>query len=215
MNGCVVIGDIVKSQKLADLPAVVRLLKKTLANVNRAHANELLGEFVIFGGDSFEGVMESPRRVCDIYSSIFAALRPAGASVRFVAATGEIEDLAGGNVLEMAGRVFSDAADALAEISTPRRRPKVHFRLRTADRELDATVNTLVLLIDAVRSRWSDRAWQVARRWGKAEVGKIAEELGVTHPAVSRLATNNHIDEVMAAEDRLRQLLERGGGAML
>jgi len=208
MNGCVVIGDIVKSQKLNDLPAVIKLLKQTLAQINRSYREEMLGRFVIFGGDSFEGALRSPRHVYDIYRTILAALRPTGARVRLAAAAGRIDHLADGNVSEMTGPAFADAADVLADISTARRRPRIHFRLRSGNPELDATVNTIVLLIDAIRSRWRDRAWQVAERWGTTHVEEIARELGVTRRAITKVSASASTTEVLAAEQRLQELLQ-------
>ena len=94
MKACLIVGDIVKSQKVEDLAGVLARLKKALNQINRKYKDELVGKFVIFGGDSFEGVLRTPRRAYDIYRHIFMALRPV--RVRCVVGIGEIDSLAGG-----------------------------------------------------------------------------------------------------------------------
>ena len=205
MKACLIIGDIVKSQKLDKLPEVVRQLKKTLTQINRKHKGSIVGKFVISGGDSFEGALGTPADAYGIYRTICLALRPV--RVRCVAAIGNIESLAGGNVLEMTGPVFPRATDALAEISSKRRRPKLFFEVLSGDAERDATVNTIAMLVEALRDDWKDRAYKIAELYGKKNIAQIAKALDTSRLAIYKQLWDHKIEEVHYAELEMERLI--------
>jgi len=206
MNSCVIIGDIVKSRKLEDLPAVVGRLKQALGRVNRRYRGELVGAFKVFAGDSFEGVLRTPRHAYDVYREVATALRPARA--RCVVALGEITDLADGNVLEMNGPVFERAAEALRELGTPRK-PRIHLLFISDDPEADSTLNAIAALIDHARQSWNDRTYAIYERYGKDLVETAADDLGIPRETFSRHIGARGIDAVVQGEKELRRQLER------
>lgn len=209
MKACLIIGDIVKSQKLDDLAGVVARLKKTLNQINRKYKDELLGKFVIFGGDSFEGALRTPRSAYDIYRHIFMALRPV--RVRCVAGIGEVDSLAGGNVLEMTGPVFTRATDALAEIGKARRRPKIYFQVMSGHPDRDATINTIAMLLEVIRNRWNDRTYEIAGLFEDTggNISDIAKTVKLTRRPIYRHLRGRGIIEANKAEEEIRNELRR------
>ena len=211
MKACVVIGDIVKSQALADLPAVVRRLREVLGRLNAEHEPEILGAFRIFGGDSFEGALRTPRPAYDICREVAAALRPV--RVRCVVAAGQVKSTARGNVLEMTGPVFQVAAESLAEMSRVRRRVlRAHGDVRfvTGVPDRDDSLNAIAGLIEVVRSRWTDRTWQLARLVaGGARTEEAAVALGITRQGARYQLEKHGIAQVLAVERQIRRRLAR------
>jgi len=209
MKACLIVGDIVKSQKLEDLAGVVGRLKKALNQINRKYKDELVGKFVIFGGDSFEGVLRTPRSAYDIYRHIFMALRPV--RVRCVVGIGEIDSLAGGNVLEMTGPVFTRATEALADIGTARRRPKVYFQVMSGHPDRDAPINTIAMLLEVIRNRWDDHTYEIAEVFEdkRGNISEIARTVKLTRRAVYGHIRGRGIAEVGQAEEEIRDELRR------
>jgi len=201
---CILIGDIIKSQTLENLPEVVARLKKTLGEINRNYRGEILGPFVIFGGDSFEGALNSPLHAYDIYRRISAALPPV--RVRCVASVGRIADFAGGNVLEMTGPIFTRATDVLAEISKRRQRPRIHFHLASTKPERDATINILAALVDAITRTWTGRTYALSAL-SDSSIEEMSRRLGITRQAILKQFTTRSIMEVRAAQDEIRRQL--------
>ena len=206
MHGCVIIGDIVKSRKLADLPAVLGRLKRALRRINRRHRDEMLGAFKVFGGDSFEGVLRTPRHAYDVYREIAMALRPARA--RCVVAMGEITDLAAGNVLEMNGAVFQRATQALRELGT-RRKPRIHLLFISDDTDADRTLNAIAALIDHAMQSWNDRTYAICERYTDSSIEKLESDLGIPRVSLWRQARAYGIEAVLQGEEELRRQLER------
>ena len=204
MRACVIIGDIVKSQKLDKLPEVVRQLKKTLTQINRKHKGSIVGKFVIFSGDSFEGALSTLADAYGIYRSICLALRPD--RVRCVAAIGDIKSLAGGNILEMTGPVFARAAEALAKISK-KGHPRLFFKVLSDDPERDATINTIAMLVEALRDDWKDRAYEIAELYGRKNIAQIAKALDTSRLAIYKQLWDHKIEEVNCAELEIRRLI--------
>jgi len=206
MNACVIIGDIVKSRKLEDLPGVVRRLKGALNRINRRYRGELAGAFKVFAGDSFEGALRTPVHSYDVYREIAKALRPARA--RCVVAMGEIADVAEGNVLEMSGPVFERGTQRLRELGTRRRKPRTHLLFAGDDAEADSTLNAIAALIDHAMRSWNDRTYAIYERYGGDLVGAAADELGFPRETFSRHVLAHGIDAVVQGEEEIRRLLE-------
>jgi hypothetical protein len=211
MRACVIIGDIVKSQKLDNLPAVMSTLKATLEQINTDLGDEALGPLAIFAGDSFEGALRTPRYAYDIFRTIRLAIRPA--TIRCVAAVGEIDSLAGGNALEMTGPVFATASDALAELGKARQRIRRRFRLISGDDATDQLVSATVDLVEAVRSRWSERHVRLAELIEDHSVEDTAHELGISRISVNKLLASGAFDELVEAERAIREQLGHLGGS--
>jgi len=206
MHGCVIVGDIVKSRKLEDLPAVLGRLKRALNRINRRHRDDLLGAFKVFGGDSFEGVLWTPCHAYDVYREIAMALRPARA--RCVVAMGEITDLADGNVLEMNGPVFERAAQRLEEMRKLRSRPKVYLSFVSDMPDQDSLLNALAMLILAIQEKWKETTWEVAES-ADLGVNEIARRLGISRMEVHRKFSIFGIDAVAQAEREIQAVLNR------
>lgn len=203
MNGCVIIGDIVGSQKLDDLPAVVARLRTALRDVNRRYRRDLLGKFTIFAGDSFEGALRTPEHAYDICRCIAGALRPV--RLRCVACVGKITDLADGNVLEMNGPIFTRAAQALRSGQVNRQ----GLRLISGKPARDDTVNAFLALIEAATARWDSRTYLIAGLSGSQPVAEIAEKVSMNRTSVWKRMRRHHVAEVLQAEDEIRKALLR------
>ena len=67
----VVTGDLKASRKLKDRGGVQEELKNALRIVNRRFDEEIPAKFVVVGGDSFQGMLSSPKYLFDIYYAFF------------------------------------------------------------------------------------------------------------------------------------------------
>jgi hypothetical protein len=207
MQTCVIIGDIIKSQKLDNLPDVVATLKKTLNRINRRfnRSGQLVGKFTVFGGDSFEGALATPASAFAVYEEIARNLQPV--RIRCAAVVGTVNHTADGNVLEMTGPVFSTAADALAELATPRKTFKQYFRLVADDQPRCRTVNLIAALVIALRQHYNKTSYEIEKLLGDRTIESIADEVGVSRRSVYKQMRDKHIQYVRQGSERISQLL--------
>ena len=63
----VVTGDLKSSRKLKDRAEVQEELKNALRIVNSRFEEEIPAKFMVVGGDSFQGMLSSPKYLFDIY----------------------------------------------------------------------------------------------------------------------------------------------------
>lgn len=105
-----VTGDLKSSRRLKDRAEVQEDLKNALRIVNSRFEEEIPAKFVVVGGDSFQGMLSSPKHLFDIYHVFFENI---GHQFYLGIGVGDISTSLSENVGEIDGEAFHKASDAL------------------------------------------------------------------------------------------------------
>lgn len=202
----VVLGDVVDSRDIDDRRAFGRRLDAVCEHLDEAHADAVVAGFAPLKGiDEFAGVLSTPAPVYDVVDAFRERLHPQ--EVRIAVAVGDIDvGRSTGDPARMDGPAFHRADDLLAEMATSAFR----FALDLEDSPVDALVADVVNLLLFRKRQWTDRQREVVARYDeRGDQRAVAEELGVSQPAVSRALSRADLQPIRQIEHRLRVTLER------
>ncbi len=199
----VINGDIKASRKMRRMERYEwqLFLKSSLVQLNEQYADEIDVPFMITKGDEFQGVLKHLSDVNKIICKFEQLTYPL--QVRFGVGYGNIQKMGSRITIEMDGPAFHRASKAL---SIAKQKKRVVW-FNTAVREFDLTVNTIYLLIFAIKNKWSKISFN--RYWKYKEFGtyeRVAQAEGVSAQAVWDSLHNAHAMEVIEAEKMLEQL---------
>lgn len=108
----VLTGDLKSSRKIKDRMNAQEKLKNALKTINKRFSNVIIADFVVVGGDGFQGMISSPDYISDIYRLLFENIEhPFYLGIGI----GDISTGLSRNVAEMDGMAFHMAFEALEE----------------------------------------------------------------------------------------------------
>jgi len=108
----VLTGDLKSSRKIKDRMNAQEKLKNALKTINKRFSNVIIADFVVAGGDGFQGMISSPDYISDIYRLLFENIEhPFYLGIGI----GDISTGLSRNVAEMDGMAFHMAFEALEE----------------------------------------------------------------------------------------------------
>lgn len=200
----VLLGDVVRSSKVRDTEGFQRRLRHLMGLLNERFAPDLDAEFKILKGiDEIGAVLRSLRFLSAILSEVFFALYPG--ALRIVVVYGRITvGFSTGDVTQMDGPAFHDAADLMESLKRERLffRLKAHFPL--LDQAISGQVNALTLL----KIHWTPEQVEVIRayRQHRSQL-RVASLLGISQQAVSDRLRRAHWAEIHRLETELETLL--------
>ncbi len=202
----VINGDIKASRKMRRMERYEwqLFLKSSIVQLNEQYSDEIDVPFMITKGDEFQGVLKHLADVNKIICKFEQLTYPL--QVRFGVGYGNIQKMGSSITIEMDGPAFHRASKAL-NIAKQKKRV-VWFN--TAAQEFDLTVNTIYLLIFAIKKKWSKRSFN--RYWKYKEFGtyeRVAQAEGVTPQAVWDSLRNAHATEVIEAEQMLERIFRK------
>ena len=205
-NVVVVIGDIVRSKRMRDRAAVQRKLKEVLKEINRVHKGLIEADFMLTGGDSFEGVVKGISAGYSIFKEIERRLGPI--EVRGSIGAGEIETDWSESVVEMDGPAFHRARRGLSQGKSI----KSDLQIITGDERFDDMINNVLALLRAVESKWTEHQREVIEYIASHEglsQAEIARRFKVTQPAIAKVLSATRWRAVKRSrkflEERLRE----------
>jgi len=191
----VLTGDVVNSSKL-DNPNRVKLLdilKSSFALINNMLPKAIMSPFVIFRGDSFQGVLNDPGLSIKVALLIRAQLihefsipsKRNSIDARIAIGVGTI----GFIPKNKKGSEGDGQAFQLSGTGLDKMKKYQHLVIRTPWDGVDKEFDAECALLDALMNRWSAvQAEAVLKQLGGLNQEKVAKELGITQPAVvSRL----------------------------
>ncbi|MCK4397829.1 MAG: hypothetical protein KAV25_02425 [Methanophagales archaeon] len=145
----VVTGDLKSSRKLEDRAEVQEDLKSALRIVNKRFEEEIPAKFVVIGGDSFQGMLFSPKYLFDIYYAFFENI-----SHQFYLGigVGNISTGLSENVGEIDGKAFHKASEALERAK--KENMWIAFK---SEWEIDEVVTCLLNFMADVMWNWTER----------------------------------------------------------
>ncbi len=185
----IVTCDLIQSKKVENRAKVQQRIKDTLNFVNTQYSEQILCPFVIVWGDSFQGALKSLKGFYEIVEA-FEELIPV--DFRCGIGIGKITTEYSNNVLEMDGPAFYHSKSAL-EIAE---KDHKSIWLQSGNTYYDVMVNTIMILLNALKKRWTDHQKEIISLRRK---GKKYEEIG-RQKDISKQAVNKALKTAQWAE---------------
>lgn len=199
-------GDLVGSREMPDRAQVQSDLRGALRKINDQFQDALAVSFAITIGDEFQGLLRSLPVSYAIAREVERILYPV--RLTFGVGMGSVSTELGRTTREMDGECFHLSREALRKAKTERQ--SVLFR--TGSELVDEAVNTIAVLIDAIRRDWKDLHYR--RAWAYEKLGaveKVAQAEGVTHQAVWETLKKARFEAVERAHRTIGSLLSSLG----
>ena len=201
----VINGDIKASRKLKQMERYEwqLFMKSTFVQLNEQYADLIEAPFMITKGDEFQGVIRNLADVNKIICKIEQLIYPL--QVRFGVGYGAIHKMGSKIPIEMDGPAFHRAAAALHLAKQKKR----YVWFDTQNPPFDLAVNTIYLLIFAIKSKWSKNSF--TRYWKYKEMGtyeKVANSEAVSPQAVWDTLHHARAIEVIEAENMVEKMLK-------
>ena len=206
----VLIGDLIKSKNTASRQELQNQLRSVLQSVNEKYGKSSLGPAEITRGDEFEGAYRDPSVCFQAYREIELLLYPH--RIRGGIGVGSIDTRVGNEVSLMDGPAFHRAREAMEKItgSNP------NLIVKSGNQREDETLNSLLNLVYVLKNQWTERQWEVIEfylRDEKQTHESVAKHFQITQPAVSKLLSRAHLEDVLEAEKLIeKRLKELGAG---
>ncbi len=198
----VVIGDIQGSKRLNNefRYQTQLFIKSSIIQINEEFEEHIEAPFTITKGDEFQGLLPSLKSAFEVIQALERITFPV--QLRFGIGVGEVLKMGGKLPIEMDGPAFHRANEAL----TQAKRKKCWACISTPDSNTDLLVNTILYLIQGIRSKWSERHFRLY--WNYLDLGtyrEVAERERVTPQAIGDILKNCRAIEVKQAEENLKQ----------
>lgn len=202
---CVLIGDISKSRELRDRAAIQERFKAAIEEINQRFTDSIVSKFLITIGDEFQGVLNDVAKSYDVIVAIRELLYP----VEFVfgVGVGTITTEIAPEAIGMDGPAFHNARAALEE----GKEEGYEVRYRGLGESLDYLINATLVLIEALKRRWTERQFKVITIYRQTgSQAEAARRLKVSGSTISQILAAASWDAVAVGEDALKKLLSIG-----
>lgn len=210
MRHTALIGDVKKSRELENWPEIFRILKKTLNQVNRRFAEDVLVKFHPTVGDEFQGTLKTPDKAFDVYTFIKASLP---VHVRFGMGIGEVEKLGAGEK-GLRGTAFYRAREALEKCKLD----KGLLRVKSGEVESlqDQVTNAMLKLTEIIETGWTDRQREIVnfhRLNGYPPHQQIAAHFKIARATATQILSATRLESLIMAEETLKEFLRFGSSS--
>ena len=201
----VVIGDVQGSKRLNNefRYQTQLFIKSSIIQINEEFQDQIEAPFTITKGDEFQGLLPNLQSAFDVIRALERITFPV--QLRFGIGVGEVLKMGGKLPIEMDGPAFHRANAAL----TQAKRKKCWSCIATPDEHVDLIVNTVLFLIQGIRSKWSERHYRLY--WNYLDLGtyrEVAERERVTPQAIGDILKNCRAIEVKNAEENLKKYFQ-------
>ena len=204
----VVTGDLKSSRKLKDRAEVQEDLKSALRIVNKRFEEEIPAKFVVVGGDSFQGMLFSPKYLFDIYYAFFENI---GHQFYLGIGVGDISTGLSENVGEIDGEAFHKASEALERAK--KENMWIAFK---SEWEIDEVVTCLLNFMADVMWSWTKRQREIVTYYRKVKNEKssvtleeVAEDIGIKKQTLSKILKRSKYKLLKEAEDTFVDFIAR------
>ena len=214
----VITGDVIESSKLA--PASRKRLHRAMTTMSRRLENafepDIFGPVEIFGGDSWQAVLDRPElvlRAALFYrAGVRAAMESRTPDLRIAMAVGRIDFIPGQRVSEGDGPAFRLSGRALDAIGRGS-----GMRFRFPDLPQERSLDTVVRLVDALASRWSDKQalamTGALQGWQQDKIAKTCWPRPISQQAVQQHLERAAWHSIAGALDFVEHTLARATGS--
>lgn len=200
----VLLGDVVQSRRISDRENFQDRVEETCKKINAMYVKDLYADFKILKGiDEIGGVLSDMSSAYGIIATISEELHPN--SMRFALVFDYIDTaLKTRNVTKMDGSAFHKASDMLHRLKSS----KLIFDMSVGDTAIDTAIAGQVNLILLLKRNWSARQHQVVREYELTKnQSVVAENLGITQQAVSKILNRSMWKEIKTIEENLSLVL--------
>ena len=195
----VLTGDLISSRELEDRAKVQEGLKNALTINNKRFKGAIVAKFIVVRGDSFQGMMSSPKYLFDLYYALFENIRY---QFYLGVGIGSISTHLSENVGEMDGKAFHRAFNALERA----KRESAWIKFKSGW-EIDEIVTCLLNFTADVMWSWTERQEEVVMHYKRAKSSRggttleeIADDMGVTKQTVSKILKRSKYRMIEEAE---------------
>jgi len=202
MSYFAIIGDLVRSRKMADRAAVQVRFRKAVEDVNCAEGGaRLTVPLKLTAGDEVQAITRHPEALVDIMVTLSDALVPE--TFAWGWGYGELTTDLVEDVALLDGPCLHGAREAVESAKKNSSWLEISGFTEPSAQVLSAMMN----LVGAIRSGWTARQAEVVRASrGRLQV-ETAEDLGVSPSTVSRTLSAAHAARVIEGEAAARALL--------
>lgn len=201
-----ILGDVVSSRDIEDKTAFQKKINNTIQRINHIYRNDIYADFKILKGiDEIGGVLLSVANSYEIVTFINDCLHPD--AMRFVVVRGQIEiAYETQDVSKMDGPVFHKAASLMAQL----RKSGSLFVIYTGNDVTDPLFSDIANLILTQKYDWYPHQVKVVSEYRYLKnQKKVAQKLGITQQAVSKVLRYVNWKEIARVEQEINLLLAR------
>jgi len=202
----VLTGDLKSSRKQKDRAEIQERLKNALVTVNKTFEEAITADFIVIGGDGFQGMLSSLEYLFDIYYELFKNI---GHEFYVGIGVGGLATRFARNVGEMDGEVFYRSSESLSKAK--KGRSWIVFKSEgLGDNIITSSLN---LMADVIWN-WSKKQRDIIlhyRKHGESrEAVKLAtEDFGVGERSIYKTLRVGKYHLLRKAEDALKEMMNR------
>lgn len=204
----VIVGDLVGSRKVSDRAELSLAVRRAIEQTDHAFTDAFHAPAELTRGvDEISAVLYDPSLSYRICTYLNEQLHPY--EFRFAVVRGLIDvNVSSRDASSMDGPAFHRAADLVERARKENR--AILFDLSLQRPALEEALNKVANLCHLLRKSWTDPQREVVtlyRRLGRQDL--VADSLGLTQQAISRLLSRAHWTEIEDAETWIDTVLER------
>lgn len=204
----VLTGDLKSSRKIKDRMNAQEKLKNALKIINKRFSDVIIADFVVVGGDGFQGMISSPDYISDIYHLLFENIEyPFYLGIGI----GDISTSLSRNVAEMDGGAFHMAFEALEETKKENKWIKLKSKWETNN-----IVACLLNFMAEMMWCWSKRQKDVVVYYRKvknkkpnATLEEVSTGLGIKKQTLSKILRRSKYVMMEDAEKTITSFVSR------
>jgi SatD family (SatD) len=212
-NYLVIIGDVVKSREIKDRQQFQEIFKDQFEKIGVFEKNNIVSSFTITIGDEFQGVLSKAAKMFKFIADLEYSLNLIPAKedtdaalqktkylykLRYGIGVGTITTkINRAAALGMDGPAFYNARKSIEYA----RKNNLRFYFAGGS-DKDASINTLLQWLNLEIKEWNFRKFQIVKLYKDSwKQEQIAESLGISQPAVSKLLKNTPMELMIQTED--------------
>jgi len=204
----VLMGDLKSSRKLKNRAKVQKKLKNSLSMINEEFEEAIIAKFIVVGGDSFQGMISSPKYFPDIYYLLFENI---GHQFYLGIGIGDISTTLSRNIGEMDGEAFHKASATLKQ--TKKENVWINFK---SGWEADDIISSLLNFVADAMWSWTKRQREVVTHYKKSKSKKsgvtlqeIADDMGIKKQTVSKILKRSRYKMVEDAKKNFEDFVSQ------
>lgn len=212
-----IIGDIQDSKIIEDRKNVQIKLEEVLEEINVQYSNDIASKFMITLGDEFQGLLLRGTNVMSIISKIERGMYPV--RLRFGVGIGEITTNINPNMsIGADGPGYYRAREAIGNLKEKEKKRKTYagdilFKSDDKNQTIMDMLNTIIELMFAIKSFWSDRQREIICNMLEYHDNQIdaAKRLKIKQPTVQKALVAGKYYAYKGAMDTVTNVLREIG----
>ncbi len=203
MSHIVLIGDIIASKEITDRLNFQKKFTDVLVKPNKTYYNSMISPLTLTIGDEFQTVLWEATNLFNIVNLIERDIPEI--SLRYGIGLGKIDtEINSQSAIGMDGPAFHYARTAV-EIA---RKERKRFHFNCDDQLLQKRINVMLDWIDITIKKWTHQRKEIFYQFlEKKTQREIAQNLGITQPAVSQNVSDRAFKHLAVTQDMIEKEL--------